>query len=470
MNKEILGKIDSYIESNKERIFGDLKTLVSAPSVSEETQGEHPFGEGCAQALDIAIDMAGKMGFTTENANYYYGLAHMGKGEKSIGIFSHIDVVPPGDGWDNDPYNMIEKDGFLVGRGVADNKNAAVVGLHAMKCLQEIGVEFDSRICLYFGCSEETGMGDLKQYIKEQKMPDFSFVPDTNFPVCHGEKGIMAVSAVAECAFETIVSFAGGLVSNMVPDSARAVLPYSAELMAEVEKISDKKISVARDGEQISIVSTGISSHAASPEGSDNAITRLARAIVSLDGVSQSDKTTLNSLITANSDNHGENIGIAHSDEPSGKLTCINGTAKTVDGKLVLSFNIRYPVTHSGDVVAEGMKTYFSAPVWSSNIDSDSAPMYMPKDDSKVVTLCGIYENITGKKAVPYVMGGGTYARYIKNAVGFGIDTDTKPDYKEGHGGVHQPNEALLATDLLDAVRIYVLALIEIDKLINVAE
>ena len=39
-----------------------------------------------------------------------------------IGIVAHLDVVPAGsDGWDNDPFKMIEKDGYLYGRGVSDD-------------------------------------------------------------------------------------------------------------------------------------------------------------------------------------------------------------------------------------------------------------------------------------------------------------------------------------------------------------
>ena len=33
-----------------------------------------------------------------------------GTGDKVMGIVGHLDVVPEGDFWDTDPYEMVEKD------------------------------------------------------------------------------------------------------------------------------------------------------------------------------------------------------------------------------------------------------------------------------------------------------------------------------------------------------------------------
>ena len=47
---------------------------------------------------------------------------------------------PPGSGWSHDPFDMVEKDGRVYGRGVNDNKGAAAMALYAMKFLQESGL------------------------------------------------------------------------------------------------------------------------------------------------------------------------------------------------------------------------------------------------------------------------------------------------------------------------------------------
>ena len=48
-------------------------------------------------------------------------------------MICHADVVVPGVGWTSDPWTMQRRDGFLIGRGVLDDKGPLVVSLYAMK-------------------------------------------------------------------------------------------------------------------------------------------------------------------------------------------------------------------------------------------------------------------------------------------------------------------------------------------------
>ncbi|MEG0754148.1 MAG: Sapep family Mn(2+)-dependent dipeptidase, partial [Angelakisella sp.] len=419
---------------------------------------------------DAAIAMAEKKGFTAKNHNYHYGTVEHFSGDKTIGIFSHLDVVPEGTGWTGKPYEPVEKDGYLIGRGVADDKGAAVAGMHVMRCLESLGVPFNSKISLFMGCCEETGMTDIVRYVEEQPMPDFSIIPDTNFPVCHGEKGILEVDACAGDTFTQITSFSGGLASNMVPDTAVARLPYQKTILKCLLELSDEvtAVIVAQEGDEIVVTARGISSHAAHPEGSVNAIGRLASFLAGAQCLNDGDRNIFEFVADTLSDHTGERLGIAHSDEPSGALTCICGLAKTEGGKLSLNFNIRYPVTDKGERCVDIMKTYFAASAWTVTGFHDSMPAYLPKDDPKVQALCNIYADVTGKDSTPYVMGGGTYARKLKNAIGFGMENPGEPTpFAPGHGGVHQPDEAIRIQDLLDAIKIYVISMLEIDKLLH---
>jgi len=58
-------------------------------------------------------------------------------GNVEIGIWNHLDVVPEGKEWIYPPYTCTEKDGFLIGRGIQDNKGPAVAVLYAMKYCSE---------------------------------------------------------------------------------------------------------------------------------------------------------------------------------------------------------------------------------------------------------------------------------------------------------------------------------------------
>lgn len=45
----------------------------------------------------------------------------------------HVDVVPAGEGWDCDPYEAIEKDGYIYGRGTQDMKSGVAAFTQALK-------------------------------------------------------------------------------------------------------------------------------------------------------------------------------------------------------------------------------------------------------------------------------------------------------------------------------------------------
>jgi succinyl-diaminopimelate desuccinylase len=51
-------------------------------------------------------------------------VALRGSGAPHFGFAGHLDVVPPGDGWDSDPFDPVIEDGVLTGRGANDMKSA----------------------------------------------------------------------------------------------------------------------------------------------------------------------------------------------------------------------------------------------------------------------------------------------------------------------------------------------------------
>jgi succinyl-diaminopimelate desuccinylase len=51
-------------------------------------------------------------------------VAIRGQGAPHFGFAGHLDVVPPGDGWDSDPFEAVIADGVLTGRGANDMKSA----------------------------------------------------------------------------------------------------------------------------------------------------------------------------------------------------------------------------------------------------------------------------------------------------------------------------------------------------------
>ena len=95
--------------------------------------------------------------------------------------------------------------------------------------------------------------------------------------------------------------------------------------------------------------------------------------------------------------------------------------------------------------------------------------MYIPEDDHYVQTLMNVYQEVTGNTdRKTYIIDGGTYARKLKNAVGYGGGNGVSATFlPAGHGRVHQPDEARNIQGILEAIKIYVMSVIELDQLIQ---
>ena len=172
MIEHLLHKADVFIQENEDALFADIKRVVDINSVQTEAKPGMPSGEGVAKALETALETARRFGLETKNVDGYMGVADLkGKSDRQIAVIAHLDVVPAGNGWDSDPFCMIEKDGYIIGRGTADDKGPAVVALYAAKFLREQGVTFPYTLRLLFGTSEETGMEDVDHYLAREAQP-----------------------------------------------------------------------------------------------------------------------------------------------------------------------------------------------------------------------------------------------------------------------------------------------------------
>jgi succinyl-diaminopimelate desuccinylase len=64
-------------------------------------------------------------------------VAIRGEGGPHFGFAGHLDVAPPGDGWNGDPFAAAVSDGMLVGRGANDMKSAIAAYVAALSRLGE---------------------------------------------------------------------------------------------------------------------------------------------------------------------------------------------------------------------------------------------------------------------------------------------------------------------------------------------
>jgi len=157
--------------SSELAFFEVLSDLITIPSVKGLPTDNAPYGTATAQALNYILDRAQACGLRVNNLDNRVGYAEWGEGERMIAVLCHLDVVPPGEGWETEPFSLIRRNGLLIGRGISDNKGPAVCALFALLQLRESGYRPACRIRLIFGLDEEHGSTCMEHYAGVEELP-----------------------------------------------------------------------------------------------------------------------------------------------------------------------------------------------------------------------------------------------------------------------------------------------------------
>ncbi len=112
------------------------------------------------------LGIAERLGYEVTDDDGYVGIADIpGECEEHIATIAHVDVVPAGPGWGTDPFSMERREGWLLGRGVIDDKGPAVLSLYAGAFFLREGITPRYTFRALLGCDEEMGMTDVKHYL-----------------------------------------------------------------------------------------------------------------------------------------------------------------------------------------------------------------------------------------------------------------------------------------------------------------
>lgn len=447
MEKKLLfgDRIDLYFDEMKE----DLKKLVSIPSVCDTDSDVKPFGQPCRDALDYILQRAGDFGLVTSVTDYYAGDARYGEGDEFADILTHLDVVPIGSGWNTPPFEAVEKDGKLYGRGTADDKGAAVAALYALRALKEAGIKGNRCLRAVFGCGEEIGSEDLTVYYEKNGYPAAGFTPDCSYGICNSEKGILRIHLEApHDEQKNILRFQSGTAVNAVPSEAEAWIRYSGEAWRKIQEVQKEGSGLKADiiegdtergGCMIHLFQTGKAAHGAEPELGVNAASLLLHALKEILGSDKMGALPAFAADRIGMEYNGETLGIRKYDKPSGDLTLNLGIVSIGKGQDQMDLDIRYPVTVQKDPIMDAVSQAASEYGVSVSEANHMAPLYVPKDSAQIMVLSEAYEAVTGEKCDIFSTGGGTYARHAENkVVAFGpIFSDQEPT------NAHGPNEFL---------------------------
>ncbi len=464
---EYKAQIARYFDDHAVDLVEDVKKLVRIPSDRGAAQPGMPYGEGPVRALTAALAMAEEYGFAVKNYENYVGAADLGPAEPGLDILAHLDVVPVANNWTVcDPFDPVEQGGNLYGRGTADDKGPAVAALYAMRCVMELGVPLKKRVRWIVGTDEECGSSDIAYYYSREPEAPMTFSPDAMFPVINLEKGRLSTEITARfvpaAEGARLLSVSSGLKSNVIPESALAVVAGMTAAEAEpacraaAERLGMEFTLAEQDG-GLQIAAKGAGGHAAFPAGANNALTGLLDLLAALPlagGCAEAIRA-LHALFP-HGDFAGHAAGVAMADEISGELTISLNMLAADETSLTATFDSRTPVCGTQenvhDVLARRCEELGLSLVSAQMVE----PHYVPGDSEFVQTLLRAYEDWTGNKGECMAIGGGTYVHDLKNGVAFGCSMPGV-DNRE-----HGADEFAVISDLVTAGKIFAQAIIEL--------
>ena len=462
-------QINAYFDdpARRQQLVEMISRLVRIRSVREEAQPGMPFGPGPAAALAEGLKLAEELGFAAKNYDNYVGAVDFNDQETQLHILCHLDVVGEGTGWTvTEPYEPVEVDGMLYGRGTDDDKGPVAAVLLAMQAVKDLGVPLKKNVRLLMGTDEESGSEDIAYYYSKEPYAPCTFSPDGEFPVINLEKGsykpVFTKTWAAESATPRVKELHGGFRINVLPPeaqcvvaglSAQAARPYCDKAAAE----TGIAYELTERGDDLHILCKGKGAHASTPEEGVNAITGLIHLLCALPLAKVGSTAAIHALnaLFPHGDSAGKALGIAQADQMSGPLTLAFSLLELNDTGLSGQFDSRVPVCADEDnckAVAEAAFAKFGFAAEGGM----QAPHYTPADTPLVTTLLKCYEQYSGRKGECLAIGGGTYVHDIPGGVAFGC---AMPGF---NGNMHGPDEHTCIADQLTAAKIFAQAIIDL--------
>ena len=151
-----------------------------------ESKSETPDDGGLLDFIENYLDGFSAKRIDIEDTKNLFIYKKFSEGEH-LCFAGHVDVVPAGEGWDTNPYELVEKDGYLYGRGTQDMKSGVAAFVQAVSEVKD----FNGTLSILLTSDEEgeATYGTIKvlEYLKETNfLPDAVVVAE---PTCEKKFG-----------------------------------------------------------------------------------------------------------------------------------------------------------------------------------------------------------------------------------------------------------------------------------------
>lgn len=260
----------AFAEQHWTDFLESLKTLVRIPSVSFD--GFPPAEvRRSAQAVAAHLKESGLENveiLEVEGAHpYVYADWLHAKEKPTLLLYAHHDVQPPGrdDHWKTKPFEPVEKDGRLYGRGTADDKAGIVVHTSAILSYLRTAKALPVNVKLVIEGEEEIGSVHLEAFLKkyEKRLKADVMVLtdsgnyDTGVPtITTALRGIVALSVEVKTSNKPLHSGTWGgpgpdpvvalskMIASLVAPDGRIAIPGIYDQVRPMTKVEEESLAI----------------------------------------------------------------------------------------------------------------------------------------------------------------------------------------------------------------------------------
>lgn len=444
--KEIEDRMNLHLEKTLEKWKVSLGELVACPSVRDLTTKAPgaPFGQGIRAAFDCFGSLAQKLGFQVEESEGYAIDARWGEaGAPYAAVLGHLDVVPAGEPaqWIGDPFTMEERDGFLYGRGVNDDKGPLLLTLYAADLLRRIGFPAERSLRIIAGGAEETTWECVDYYFQHHPQPVLSFTPDGNFPIVNHELGIL------------------NLRFDFTPADPATQFEIHSSL-PESKVCAEARLRLPNGEEQTFLGKPALSRN---PRRGINALNLLFRYMKGkglVEPARERKKGLLDffaNYVFYEETPHQALLQLLEEplpEEESSLFTQCATAMESVAGKQTLYLDLRYPFGLQGETLLHALRE--EAQIYGAHlvVEKHLPPLFVPEKGALVRQLSAAYRYVMKEEIGPVsAKGAASYARALHCGVNFG------PTFPGEDPGSHFPDEHFSLASARKLLVIYALAI-----------
>ena len=246
-----------------------------------------------------------------------------------------------------------------------------------------------------------------------------------------------------------------------MPDRASALVE------TDITKLSNApNITLEPEGNGVRIRGWGKSGHAAMPEGTVNAIGLVVNYLLDNGLCNDAERAYLEAIKKLHDSTAGEGLGIALCRRP---LRPADHHWRRVFTWRMAGWSRPWTAVIPPAPTATTIAAADPCRHWhrcrADRHGASAKPFYIEADTPAIKACIDTYNEVTGENATPFTMGGGTYARHFPYAVSFGPEHSDVAALPEFGGPMHGANESAPIDKLLEALKIYILALLRLEEI-----